>query len=420
MKVYLVGGAVRDFLLKLPVHDKDWVIVGGKSEELLSKKYKQVGKDFPVFLHPKTFEEYALARTEKKNGVGYTGFLTNYSKNITLKQDLKRRDLTINAIAQDSKGKYIDPFNGIKDLKNRLLKHVSNAFEEDPLRVLRVARFSAKLSNLGFVIYKKTLKVMKRIVDKKEILNLTSHRIWNETKKSLDTKFPHVYILELNNCFAFSTLFPEIYYLYKLNLKNIFFNFTSINTDLIFRLAKFSQKNVNFDTRFIFLCQFLVSFLDFNLDIRKKSFRLNFYSFLINKMFIRLNIPTKIKNITIMIIKYYYIFHNIFSYSSEKIIFIFNKINIWRNPNILNEISSLVNFCPYYNNFCLCKKKNFKPSEILKILFFILQSISVKFILKKGLKGVFIKKKLINLRIKLLDFYRLKTLSIEYKKNKNF
>ncbi|QTM69410.1 tRNA CCA-pyrophosphorylase, partial [Buchnera aphidicola (Hormaphis cornu)] len=210
MKIYLVGGAIRNKLLKLPVIDKDWVVVGSTPEFLLKKKYRQVGKDFPVFLHPQTYEEYALARKERKSGKGYNGFQIDFGSNITLREDLIRRDLTINAIAQDCYGKYIDPFNGLNDIKLRVLRHISSAFSEDPLRVLRVARFSASFFHLGFIIAKKTMKLMSDIVKSKELLYLDVQRIWKETEKAMQTNHPHIFFQVLNCCNALSILFPEI------------------------------------------------------------------------------------------------------------------------------------------------------------------------------------------------------------------
>ena len=184
MKVYLVGGAVRDKLLGIPVKEKDWVVVGSTPQEMKDKGYKQVGKDFPVFINPKTGEEYALARTERKSGHGYTGFEFDTNPNVTIEEDLARRDLTINAIAQDEDGTLIDPFNGQEDIKNKKLRHVSDAFSEDPLRVLRVARFKANLKN--FEITKETLQKIEKVVTSNEMKYLTGERIWLELIKSHD------------------------------------------------------------------------------------------------------------------------------------------------------------------------------------------------------------------------------------------
>ena len=186
MDIYLVGGAVRDELLDIPFHEKDWVVVGTTPEEMIALDYQPVGKDFPVFLHPETHEEYALARKEKKVGRGYKGFTFYTDPSITLEQDLLRRDLTINAIAKDDAGNIIDPYNGQNDLKQKILRHVSDAFAEDPVRVLRVARFAAKLPD--FSIDPSTQKFMQEMVNNKEIDALTPERVWKECQRALSEK----------------------------------------------------------------------------------------------------------------------------------------------------------------------------------------------------------------------------------------
>ena len=210
MKIYLVGGAVRDSLLGRPVHEKDWVVVGAHPEELTSQGYRAVGKDFPVFLHPETQEEYALARTERKSGSGHTGFICAFSPDITLEEDLIRRDLTVNAMAQDSDGTIIDPYGGHQDLDARLLRHVSPAFREDPLRVFRVARFAARYAYLGFRIADETLQLMQDMCASGELNSLTPERVWKETERALGEDAPDVYIQVLRDCGALAIWFPEI------------------------------------------------------------------------------------------------------------------------------------------------------------------------------------------------------------------
>jgi len=190
LKVFLVGGAVRDELLGLPCTERDWVVIGSTESDMLALGFKKVGKDFPVFIHPKSAEEYALARTERKTAKGYYGFKCDFSPNITLEEDLLRRDLTINAIAKDTNGKIIDPFGGQNDLKNRVLRHVSPAFIEDPIRVLRVARFAAKFANFGFSIAPETIELMRIIVDNQELNYVTAERVWKEIEKALITNNP--------------------------------------------------------------------------------------------------------------------------------------------------------------------------------------------------------------------------------------
>ena len=212
--VYLVGGAVRDQLLNLPVKDRDWVIVGATPQSLIDLGYQQVGKDFPVFLHPQSKEEYALARTERKSGQGYTGFICDFSADITLEQDLIRRDLTINAMAQDLQGNLYDPYHGADDLRQRILRHVSPAFVEDPLRVLRVARFAARYHHLGFTIAPETLQLMQTLTQQGELQHLTAERVWAETEKALNEKNPEIYFETLRQVGALAVLFPELDALY--------------------------------------------------------------------------------------------------------------------------------------------------------------------------------------------------------------
>jgi len=210
MKIFLVGGAVRDRLLGLPVRDRDYVVVGGRPQDLLDLGYKPVGKDFPVFLHPQTNEEYALARTERKTGRGYHGFAFDTAADVTLEDDLRRRDLTINAIAEDDSGALIDPFGGAADLRDRILRHVSPAFAEDPVRVLRVARFAARFAARGFRIADETLALMRHIVQAGEVGHLQTERVWAETQKALAESKPSAFLHALRDCAALKVLFPEV------------------------------------------------------------------------------------------------------------------------------------------------------------------------------------------------------------------
>ena len=210
MEIYLVGGYVRDQLLGLETKDRDWVVVGANADELLKQNYRQVGKDFPVFLHPKTNEEYALARTERKTAAGYSGFSFDANADVTLEEDLIRRDLTINAIAQDADGKLIDPFNGQADIKAKVLRHVSPAFVEDPVRILRLARFAARFADLGFSIAEETQQLMSDMVNNGEVDALVPERVWQETLRALAEKTPAKYFEVLRDCGALSVLFPEI------------------------------------------------------------------------------------------------------------------------------------------------------------------------------------------------------------------
>ncbi|MCP1652581.1 multifunctional CCA addition/repair protein [Pseudomonas nitroreducens] len=210
MQIYKVGGAVRDRLLGIPFSDTDWVVVGASADEMLAQGFRPVGADFPVFLHPKTGEEYALARTERKSGRGYGGFTFHASPDVTLEEDLIRRDLSINAMAEDDAGQIIDPYHGQKDLEARLLRHVSPAFAEDPLRVLRVARFAARYTPLGFSVAPETLALMRELSESGELQALTAERSWKEISRALMEPRPDVFIQVLRDCGALAVLMPEV------------------------------------------------------------------------------------------------------------------------------------------------------------------------------------------------------------------
>lgn len=210
MQTYLVGGAVRDALLGRTIKDRDWVVVGATPEDMKRQGFRQVGADFPVFLHPQTHEEYALARTERKKGHGYHGFEVHSTPDVTLEDDLRRRDLTINAMAQAEDGEIVDPFGGQQDLERKLLRHVSPAFAEDPLRILRVARFAARFAPLGFSVAPETNDLMREMVESGEVEHLVPERIWQETQRALHEHRPDVYFHVLQHCSALARLIPPL------------------------------------------------------------------------------------------------------------------------------------------------------------------------------------------------------------------
>jgi tRNA nucleotidyltransferase (CCA-adding enzyme) len=210
MEIFLVGGAVRDKLLGRAVNEKDWVVVGATPQAMIAQGFQPVGKDFPVFLHPQTKEEYALARTERKTGPGYTGFQFYAAEDVTLEQDLIRRDLTINAMAENAAGELIDPFGGAADLHNRVLRHVSPAFAEDPVRVLRIARFAARYHHLGFKVAPETLELMRTMVTSGEVDHLVAERVWKEMSRALMEPDPDVFFATLRDCGALARIIPEV------------------------------------------------------------------------------------------------------------------------------------------------------------------------------------------------------------------
>lgn len=342
MEIYLVGGAVRDKLLGLPVKDRDWMIVGATPEDLLTQGYQQVGKDFPVFLNPETKEEYALARTERKSGSGYTGFICDFSPHIRLEEDLIRRDLTINAIAQSADGKYHDPFGGIEDLNRRILRHISPAFAEDPLRVLRVARFAARFHHLCFTIAKETLALMRNLTEQGELEHLTTERIWLETEKALTEKNPEIYFDTLRKVGALKVLFPELDALHGVpNPAKHHPEIDSfIHTMMVLQQAVLLTENTDMNksaVRFAALCHDLgkaltpQDILPHHYGHEKKGVQQ------IRHLCNRLKVPTYYKELAELTCEYHTHSHKALELRAETIIKLFNTFDVWRKPQRFKE-----------------------------------------------------------------------------------
>ncbi|QCI26607.1 tRNA CCA-pyrophosphorylase [Buchnera aphidicola (Thelaxes californica)] len=407
MKIYLVGGAVRNFLLGLSITDNDWVVVGATPDYFLRRKYKKVGKQFPVFLHPTTNEEYALARTEKKSGLGYGGFSVNFSSSITLKEDLYRRDLTINAIARDEKNNFLDPFNGRQDLNLRVLRHISPAFSEDPLRILRVARFLAEFFHMGFIIAQETFKLICYMVETKELVYLEPYRIWKETEKAMKTKNPHVYFMTLQRCCAVNHLFPELYMLWN----HSFLYYKNFIKDNFFlrNLALISQISNKIEIRFASLFQIQhISLL--NNHLIKKDFNNKNYIFILKKFFKRLCFPIYVRNLSLFVFKYHYFIMNIQYQSSQDILNFFYSIGAWRNPKIINSFCILMKI--YLKNFMNYFETRNQISIVdigfLRKSFCIAQSVSISKILDEGFRGKQISDELFKRRVYVLQKWRSK------------
>lgn len=313
MKIYLVGGAVRDKLLGLPVKDKDWVVVGATPEQMLELGYQQVGKDFPVFLHPETKEEYALARTERKTGTGHTGFSLNTSPEITLEEDLLRRDLTINAMAEDEDGTLIDPYGGREDLQNKILRHVSPAFSEDPLRVLRVARFSARYAHLGFEVAQETLKLMQELVNNSELATLPAERIWQEVRRALSEKTPAFFFLTLRDCYALGIIMEEIEGLFGISQEKARLSFMA--------LTKAAELTPDTAIRFAALCHELGILHEFTL---KKNLRK------VDSLCERLKIPKDHHDLASVVCAYCDDYARLDISNPESFMFLFEKTDAFR------------------------------------------------------------------------------------------
>ena len=316
MEIFLVGGAVRDKQLGLPIKEKDWCVVGSSPEELLKAGFKSVGKDFPVFLHPKTKEEYALARIEKKTGPGYHGFTFKTSKNVTLKEDLKRRDLTINAMALDKNNEIIDPYNGLNDIQKKSLRHVSDAYKEDPVRVLRTAKFAARFHQHGFKIASETMKLMTGMAANNEIDNLIGDRVWKETEQALNGPDPHIYFSVLEKCNALPRVFPELIEINKLNKLT--------NDKVNFQLLKSSSEQTN-DPAILFsilLCSIAQPY--------KKNYTQEKHIALLKKFQQRLPVPSNFFELATLLIKFHDTLNNIQSLPPEDILILLEKTDAFR------------------------------------------------------------------------------------------
>lgn len=409
MKKYLVGGAVRDTLLKLPIKEKDWVMVGTTSQEMIKIGYKQVGKDFPVFLHPDSHEEYALARTEKKSGKGYTGFTCFSSPIITIEEDLYRRDLTINAMAYDTNGTLIDPYNGQKDIQLRILRHVSNAFKEDPLRVLRVARFAATFTHMHFAIAPETLTLMQQM--NHELFYLSPERIWIETKKALITNNPQVYFQVLRHCGALKILFPELNILFevpmlhKWNLNNKI----SVGDHTMISLQKITHLTNNIALRFSILCHNIGK----GITSRKKWPKHPNYEILgiplIENLCNRLKIPKKICNFSKIVSKYHkYLHKNIKNISPTTLMMLFNAFNCWKYPYAIKQIITIAkaNKLESINN----ENHSNYTKNFLHTAFMITKKIKVQDIIDDGFTGINISKELYYRRLHSLKEWENNTI----------
>lgn len=337
MNLYLVGGAVRDKLLNYPFTERDWVVVGATPNELLNQGFQQVGNDFPVFLHPETKEEYALARTERKSGVGYKGFQFYTNTSVTLEQDLSRRDLTINAIAEDSEGNLIDPYNGQKDLTDKILRHVSGAFSEDPLRVLRVARFAARYQHLGFNIAEETMALMSEISSSGELKHLTPERVWVETEKALRERSPRTYIEVLRQCNALEALFPEIDRLFGVAQRADYHPEIDTGIHVLMALDQATALDDDTATRFAVLVHDLGKGTTPKDVLPKHTGHEERGVQLVNDLCDRLKVPNRYRDLAIGVSRYHLLCHKAPTLRPKTILKILNGIGAIRQPEKLAQ-----------------------------------------------------------------------------------
>ncbi len=339
MKSYLVGGAVRDTLLDIPVSERDWVVVGATPGQMLALGYQQVGRDFPVFLHPESKEEYALARTERKSGNGYTGFICHAAPDVTLEADLLRRDLTINAIAQTEEGELIDPYGGQYDLQQRLLRHVSPAFQEDPLRVLRVARFAARFAHLGFHIAEETLALMQFMTRTGELAFLTPERVWKETEKALATRSPQVYFQVLRDCGALAVLFPEIDNLYGVPAPAQWHPEIDSGVHTLMTLMIAARLTPEIDVRFATLCH------DVGKALTPPELWPRHHGHgpagvkLVEELCQRLRVPNALRDLAKLVAEYHDLVHTVTVLQPKTLMKLFDALDVWRKPERLEKLA---------------------------------------------------------------------------------
>lgn len=337
MQTYLVGGSVRDRLLGLPVKDRDWVVVGSDIDQMLNLGFQPVGKDFPVFLHPKTHEEYALARTERKTGKGYKGFTVFADPNVTLEQDLLRRDLTINAIAETETGELIDPFNGQADLKNKLLRHVSPAFIEDPVRVLRIARFAARFD---FKVADETKQLIEQMVLNQELDNLVPERVWQELSKALMTDKPSRFFTSLRACSALPTLFPEIDALFGVPQPEKWHPEIDTGLHVMLVLDKAAELSNDIMVRFAALSH------DLGKGTTPKDILPSHYGHeqrgvvLTKVMSERLRIPKDISHFAMKMAEFHSHMHRLFDMNAEAILALLEGLDVFRRPERASQFAT--------------------------------------------------------------------------------
>ena len=342
MRVYLVGGAVRDHLLGHPYHEKDYVVVGATPEQLLAQGFQPVGKDFPVFLHPETKDEYALARTERKSGHGYHGFEFHTDPSVTLEQDLIRRDLTINAMAMDNDGNVYDPYGGQQDLCNKVLRHVSDAFVEDPLRVLRIARFAARYHALGFVVAPETLLLMQELAESGELDALTPERVWKETSRALMEAHADVYFETLRTCGALKVLFPELDALFGIPQRPEYHPEIDCGVHTMMSLQQACRANYSLDVRFAVLLHDLGKALTPADELPRHIMHEERGIRPVTEVCDRLRVPTNTKQLALAVCKEHLKCHQALSLKPGTLWRLLQRLDVLRRPE---RVEAFVQAC---------------------------------------------------------------------------
>ncbi|MDI6635278.1 multifunctional CCA addition/repair protein [Pantoea dispersa] len=401
MKTFLVGGAVRDALLRLPVKDRDWVVVGATPDSMLAQGYQQVGRDFPVFLHPESREEYALARTERKSGNGYTGFVTQFAPDVTLEQDLQRRDLTINAIAQAADGTLIDPYHGQQDLQQRTLRHVSAAFNEDPLRVLRVARFAARFAHLNFRVAPETQTLMREMAHSGELAHLTAERVWKETEKALLTRNPQVYFQLLRDCDALQVLFPEIDNLYGIPAPVKWHPEIDTGVHALMTLTMAAALSDQLDVRFATL------FHDVGKALTPPEKWPSHHGHgpagvpIVEALCQRLRVPNQVRDLALVVTEFHDVVHTIERQPADALVALFDRIDAWRKPDRVEKMA-LTSEADARGRTTL-ESMAYPQGDYLRRAFALAQAVPTKAVVEAGFTGAAVREELTRRRVLALQ-----------------
>jgi tRNA nucleotidyltransferase (CCA-adding enzyme) len=396
----LVGGAVRDRLLGLPVRERDWVVVGARPQELEREGYLPVGKEFPVFLHPDTREEYALARVERKVAPGYRGFTTEFSPNVTLEEDLKRRDLTINAMAEDADGTVIDPFNGQRDLDARVLRHVSDAFVEDPVRILRVARFAARFASLGFTVAEETRELMQRMVAAREVDALVPERVWQETERALGEQGPDVFFQTLRDCGALTVVFPEVAALYGVPQPEKWHPEIDTGVHVMMALRLAAKKELPLAVRFAVLAHDLGKAR----TPREKWPAHHGHEQLgvepIEALCARLKVPTQLRDLALIVSRFHTYVHRALELKPATVLGLLEDADAFRRPERFAEFLSACE-CDARGRLGL-EEREYPQADHLRQAFATAQGVTLSESEKQGLAGAAFGEKLRSRRLAVL------------------
>ncbi len=409
MEVFLVGGAIRDELLGLQIKERDWVVVGATVKDMQKMNFRQVGKSFPVFLHPDTKEEFALARTEAKVGPGYHGFKFNFAPTVSLEEDLGRRDLTINAIAKNEAGDLIDPYGGLKDIGDRVLRHVSPAFKEDPVRVLRVARFAAKLEHLGFQLAPETEALIKEMVQAGELEHLVPERVWKETERALQEKGPVAFIKILRKTHALKVIYPELDKLYGVPQSADVH--PEIDTGLHNEMVLWQAARLSAvpEVRFAALMHDLGKALTPEDKLPKHPGHEETGQKVLEGLCDRLKVPSKFKELAVLMMRHHGDCHDALSMSAQEILTFLERTDAFRRPERFRQFLIA---CEADSRGRLgFEHVKYEPRALLEEAFYAADFINAREILKdKEIKAEQIKEALFNARVTVVESVRQRRL----------